>query len=162
MLKHPKYLKTNWTLICKQNSTTGTRCRWPQKRNRNNSLCALQYNTLQPQAKHYLRKHMRKLATQKSKSLQTQLTVGGNLINFPGDVRTPTANMSTAKILTNRTISTKEAKFITFYLKKISYIHWWCVRFEWMKIPINLLPQEIINKYNPECFPTMVLSNAKF
>ena len=34
---------------------------------------------------------------QKAEPLRTRLTVGGNLIDFPGDVGTPTADITTAK-----------------------------------------------------------------
>jgi hypothetical protein len=37
--------------------------------------------------------------------------MGGNLINYPEDVGTPTANMLLVKILLNSIISTKGARF---------------------------------------------------
>ena len=39
----------------------------------------------------------------------THLTVGGNLIEYPGNVTTPTADINTSKILFNSVISTKNA-----------------------------------------------------
>ena len=48
-----------------------------------------------------------------------RLTVGGNLINFPGDCGTPTAGMLTVKILLNSIISTPGAKFMTIDIKKL-------------------------------------------
>ena len=39
--------------------------------------------------------------------------VGGNNINYPGDVSTPTADILLAKVLFNSVISTKNARFIT-------------------------------------------------
>ena len=52
---------------------------------------------------------------------RTRLTVGGNHINYPDKVSTPTADMLLVKILFNIVISTKDAKFMTgnitnFYL----------------------------------------------
>ena len=44
---------------------------------------------------------------------RTRLTVGGDKINYPGAVSTPTAEMLVAKILFNSVISTKNAKFMT-------------------------------------------------
>ncbi len=49
------------------------------------------------------------------------LTVGGDLINYPGNISTPTADLTTAKLLINWTISTPEAIFLginlaNFYL----------------------------------------------
>jgi len=48
---------------------------------------------------------------QKQEKERTRITVGGNLINYPDDVSTKTAEISTAKILINSTISTPNAKF---------------------------------------------------
>ena len=58
---------------------------------------------------------------QKKEPERTRLTVGGNLIDFPGDVSTPTADTTTAKLVINSTISTKGAKYMcgdikNFYL----------------------------------------------
>jgi hypothetical protein len=54
---------------------------------------------------------------QKEETHRTQLTVGGNLIKYPDDVSTPTANFTTAKILFNSVISTPNAKFMTADIK---------------------------------------------
>ena len=61
---------------------------------------------------------------QKAETCRTILTVGGNLINFPGDIKTPTAYLITAKLIFNSLLSTKNAKFVCtdiakFYLKNI-------------------------------------------
>ena len=47
---------------------------------------------------------------EKSDPNRTQFTVGGDCINYPGKVATPTANMLVAKMLFNSVISTKGAK----------------------------------------------------
>jgi hypothetical protein len=44
-------------------------------------------------------------------------TMGGNLINYPGDCKTPTAYLLTVKLLLNSIISTPNAKFMTLDLK---------------------------------------------
>jgi len=44
---------------------------------------------------------------------QTWFTVGGDRINYPGAVATPTAEMLVAKMLSNSVISTKDARFMT-------------------------------------------------
>ena len=36
---------------------------------------------------------------QKSEINRTQLTVGGNLVKFPGEINTPTADLTTAKLI---------------------------------------------------------------
>ena len=57
--------------------------------------------------------------------------VGGDRINYPGEVATPTADILVAKLLFNSEVSTKDAKFISmdisnFYLmtplKRSEYI----------------------------------------
>jgi hypothetical protein len=58
---------------------------------------------------------------QKKETNRTRLTVGGNLINFPGDVSTPTADPTTAKLVMNHTLSTNNARYMcndikNFYL----------------------------------------------
>jgi hypothetical protein len=39
----------------------------------------------------------------------TSITMGGNLINYPGDCRTPTADLLTVKLFLNSIISTPNA-----------------------------------------------------
>ena len=48
-----------------------------------------------------------KIRPQKSETHCTRLTVGGNLINFPGDFTTPTVYLTTAKIVFNSVLLTK-------------------------------------------------------
>jgi hypothetical protein len=50
---------------------------------------------------------------EKKETHRTQLTVGGNLIDYPGDVSTPTADLTTTKVLLNSTVSTPGARFMT-------------------------------------------------
>ena len=49
----------------------------------------------------------------KSEKNTTRLTVGGNKINYPGDVGTPTACLLTVKLLVNSVVSTAGAEFMT-------------------------------------------------
>jgi hypothetical protein len=84
--------------------------------------------------------------TTKNRKKQTHMTVGGNLIDYPGDKSTSTAKLETTKILLNSVISTHDAQFSTmditnFYLNTPldcpAYLH----------IPINLIPEEIMQEY---------------
>ena len=73
----------------------------------------------------------------------TQITVGGNLINFPGNVTTPTADIIMTKLIFNSVLSTKNEKFMcsdisNFYLKNTMD------RYEYMKIPLGIISEEII------------------
>ena len=57
----------------------------------------------------------------------TRLTMGSNLINYPGDCRTPMANLLTVKILLNSIILMPNAKFMTINIKDfylITPIEW--------------------------------------
>ncbi len=48
---------------------------------------------------------------QKDEPHRTRLTVGGNLINYPDQVSSPTSEIETIKFLINSVISTPGAKF---------------------------------------------------
>ena len=48
---------------------------------------------------------------------RTRLTVGGNIINYPADVGTPTACFPTVKLLVNSVVSTAGAEFMTVDIK---------------------------------------------
>ena len=54
---------------------------------------------------------------QKSEPNQTRLTVGGNLIDYPGNVSTRTADLTTVKCLLNSTVCTPNAKFMCVNVK---------------------------------------------
>ncbi len=49
----------------------------------------------------------------------TRFTVGGDRINYPGEVATPTADMLVAKMLFNSIISTRGAQFMTMDISNI-------------------------------------------
>ena len=73
--------------------------------------------------------------------------MGGNLIDYPGDVSTPTADTTTAKLVINSTISTPHAKFMCGDIKDF-YLGTPMERYEYMRLPIALIPTEIIEAYN--------------
>ena len=84
---------------------------------------------------------------QKKEPERTRLTVGGNLIDFPGDVSTPTADTTTAKLIINSTISTPGAKYMYGDIKNF-YLGTPMARYEYMRLPIQIIPQEIIDEYS--------------
>jgi hypothetical protein len=51
------------------------------------------------------------LRPQKAEGERTRLTIGGNLIDYPGDVSTKTTDLTTAKILFNSVLSTPKASW---------------------------------------------------
>ena len=76
---------------------------------------------------------------QKAETHRTRLTVGGNLINFPGDVTTPTAYLITAKLVFNSVLSTKNVKLMCAYIANF------CInnpmnRYEYMKLTLDIIP----------------------
>jgi hypothetical protein len=77
---------------------------------------------------------------------RTRLTVGGNLIDYWGNVSTKTADLITAKILFNSVVSTPDAKFKGIDLKNF-YLNTPLERYEYMRLPIAIIPEEIIQRY---------------
>jgi hypothetical protein len=81
----------------------------------------------------------------KSEVHRVRLTVGYNLIQYPGDVTTRSSDLTTSKCLWNSTISTDGAKYMCLDVKD-SYLGTLMATFEYMRIPIKLIPHEIIEK----------------
>jgi hypothetical protein len=77
---------------------------------------------------------------------RTRFTVGGDPINYPGAVATPTADMLIAKLLFNSVISTKGARFMTIDISDF-YLMTPLKRPEFIRISINDIPEEIIIEY---------------
>ncbi len=84
---------------------------------------------------------------EKTEPNRTRLTVGGNLIDYPGDVSTPTADTTTAKMVINSTISRPNARYMCGDIRNF-YLGTPMERFEYMRLPIALIPQESIDAYN--------------
>ena len=84
---------------------------------------------------------------QKEETNRTRITVGGNLIDYPGDKSTRTAGLTTVKCLINSIISKPKAKALALDLKNY-YLNTDLDRSEYAKIHISMIPQEIIDKYN--------------
>ena len=88
-------------------------------------------------------KYVCNIRPQKTEKHRTRITVGGNLITYPGNTSTPTADMTTAKLLMNSTISQPDAKWLGIDLKDF-YLNTPMERREYITIPINMIPDEII------------------
>jgi hypothetical protein len=80
-------------------------------------------------------------------------TMGGNLINYPHDVRVPTANLLLIKIFLNSVISTKGAKFANANLANF-YLMSLLKRPEYAKIKLSDIPEEVIIEYKLHQFAT--------
>ena len=85
----------------------------------------------------------------KEETKRARMTVGGDQIDYPGEVSTKTADILTTKILLNKVISTPGAKFMGMDLKDF-YLSNNLPRPEYIRIPMAILPQEIIDYYNLE------------
>ena len=83
---------------------------------------------------------------EKKEQNRTRFTVGGDRINYPGEVATPTAEMLVAKTLFNSVISTSGARFMTMDISNF-YLMTPLKRPEYMKIKLTDIPQEIIDEY---------------
>jgi hypothetical protein len=83
----------------------------------------------------------------KKDKYRTRVTMGGNLVNFPGDCGTPTADLLTLKLLLNSIISTTNAKFTTLDIKDF-YLMTPMKRYEYFRMKLDLSPQDIINEYD--------------
>ena len=84
---------------------------------------------------------------QKKDPNRVRLTAGGNLIDYPGELTTRTADLSTTKILWNSVISTIGARYLCLDIKNF-YLGTPMDRFEYMKMPIDVFPQATIDQYD--------------
>ncbi|KAL7474928.1 hypothetical protein ACHAW6_000871, partial [Cyclotella cf. meneghiniana] len=74
------------------------------------------------------------------------LTVGGNLIDYPCPIATPTTNLTTAKLLFNLVMSIPGACFLTMDIKDF-YLNTPMECLELMHLKFDLLPPEIVDAY---------------
>jgi hypothetical protein len=74
------------------------------------------------------------------------LTVGGDKLDYSGDVTTSTADITTFKILINITLSTKYDAMMMMDIKN-HYLAPPLSRFEYTKMLLSRFPEEIIQKY---------------
>jgi hypothetical protein len=84
---------------------------------------------------------------EKKEPNRTRFVVGGDRINYPGEVATPTADMLVTKILLNSVISTRDAKFMTMDISDF-YLNTPMKRPEYIRLNIRDIPKEIIDEYN--------------
>ena len=84
---------------------------------------------------------------QKLEKHRTRLTVGGDRINYPFAVSTPTSDLSTIKMLWNSVLSTPQAKFFSVDVENF-YLGTPMKRPEFMRLPYKIIPQEIKTAYN--------------
>jgi hypothetical protein len=83
----------------------------------------------------------------KKEKEQVRLTVGGDRLDYSGDVATSTPDSTTFKILINSTLSTTDAAMMMMDIKNY-YLGTPLQRFEYMKMFLSRFPDEIVQKYN--------------
>jgi hypothetical protein len=83
---------------------------------------------------------------QKKETHRTRLTVGGNRLDYPGATSTPTAKLTTAKCVLISTISIPNARFMVVDIKDF-YLNTPLERYEYMRLPLAMIPDEIIEQY---------------
>jgi hypothetical protein len=84
---------------------------------------------------------------QKEDPNRIRITVGGNLITYSFELTTRTTDMVSSKLLWNSTISTGGTQFARADIKNL-YLKTPLDRYEYMKIPLSLFPQDIIDHYD--------------
>ena len=87
------------------------------------------------------------LKPNKAEIHRTRLTVGGDKVHYPGDVGTPTADLTLVKIHVNSIISTHGARYMTFDVKNF-YLNTPMTRYEYVRIKVDDIPEEITVEYN--------------
>jgi hypothetical protein len=83
----------------------------------------------------------------KKEKERVRLTVGGDRLDYSGDVATSTADIKTFKILINSTLSTEDAAIMMMDIKNY-YLGTPLPRFEYMKMLLSRFPKEIVQKHN--------------
>jgi hypothetical protein len=81
----------------------------------------------------------------KKEKERVRLTVGGDRLDYFGDVATSTADITTFKILINSTLYTADAAMIMMDIKNY-YLGTPLPRFEYMKMLLSRFLEEIVNK----------------
>ena len=78
---------------------------------------------------------------------RTRLTKGGALIFYAEDFSTPTADITKARLIIESNIFTPGSRYMCCDINKF-YLVTPTSRYEYIKIPIEILPEEIILEYN--------------
>ncbi len=83
---------------------------------------------------------------EKAEPNHTRFMVGGDRINYPGKVATPTAEMHVAKMLFNSIISTRGARFMTMDISNF-YVMTPLHQPKFIRMKLSNIPDKIINEY---------------
>ena len=83
---------------------------------------------------------------QKEDPNRVRITAGGNLIKYPDELTTRTADLTTTKLLWNSVLSTQNAKYMCIDIKNM-YLATPLDRYEYMKMPTSIIPAKIMDIY---------------
>jgi hypothetical protein len=86
---------------------------------------------------------------EKTNTRRVRWTAGGDRINYPGNKTTKTADLSTCKLMFNSVISTPKSRFMTIDLKDF-YLCSDMQDYEYVRIPMHMIPAEIVELYSLE------------
>ena len=75
------------------------------------------------------------------------MTVGGNLLDFAGNLSAPATSVTTEKCVFNSVVSTPGARCLLADIKHF-YLNNSIPDPEFMRIPLKIIPQEIIDTYD--------------
>ena len=84
---------------------------------------------------------------QKPDPNRCRITASGNLIQYPGELITRTADMMTATVIWNSVLSTTDAKYMCLDIKNF-YLGTPLDRYEYMKMPLAVFPKHTVDQYN--------------
>jgi len=87
------------------------------------------------------------LKPNKAEVHRTRLTVGGDKVHYPGDVGTPTADLTLVKMHVNSVITTPGTRYMTLEVKNF-YLNTPMERYKYVRIKLDNIPEEIIVEYN--------------
>jgi hypothetical protein len=83
----------------------------------------------------------------KANPCHIHFTVGGNCITYDGDVSMKTTDLTTVETLLNSVISMPNACFMVGDLKDF-YVNTPMTEYEYMCIPVSVIPESIMHEYN--------------
>ena len=84
---------------------------------------------------------------QKDDPNRIRITAMGNLITYDGELSVRTADINTAKMHWNSVVSTPDAKYMCLDIKNF-YLTAALEYYEYMKMPLALFPQWIVEQYD--------------
>ena len=85
----------------------------------------------------------------KAEPFRVRITAGGDQVEYPGEVSTPTVDISTVKCQFNSVLSTRDARYMTFDVSNF-YLNTEMDIFEYMRIPVSAVPLDVFAHYQLE------------